>query len=95
MVIMFLLGACGSTAAVASVYAAVSHVVDSTHRLRPERLIQRQGKGGVSGFINKAAAKVSKLSHGGQDGVHGVGSVLLRSGLHTAQGTKLQLQQCD
>ena len=66
MVIMFLLGACGSTAAVASVYAAVLHVVDQHHRLRPERLITRQGKGGVNGFINKAALAVSH----GVDGRH-------------------------
>jgi putative ABC transport system permease protein len=59
IIIMFLLGACGSTAAVVSVYAAVAHVVDSCHRLRPERLIQRAGKGGVNGFLGKAAGQVS------------------------------------
>lgn len=60
MVIMFMLGACGSTAAVASVYAAVWHVVDEHHQLRPERLITRNGKGGVNGFINKVALSVSR-----------------------------------
>ena len=63
MVIMFLLGAASSAASVASVYAAVFHVVDSYHRLRPERLIQRSGKGGVNGFINKAAAHVGVDLH--------------------------------
>lgn len=67
MVIMFLLGACSSTAAVASVYVAVQHVVDDHHRLRPERLIHRVGKGGVNGFINKAGSHVScwvQAAHG-------------------------------
>lgn len=81
MVIMFLLGACSSTAAVASVYVAVQHVVDDHHRLRPERLIHRVGKGGVNGFINKAGAHVSASGHvvhrathagGGNGGVCGV-----------------------
>lgn len=60
MVIMFLLGAASAAAAVASVYAAVLHVVDTCHRVRPDRLIQRTGKAGVNGFINNTAAQVRK-----------------------------------
>lgn len=60
MVIMFLLGAAAAAAAVASVYAAVLQVVDSCHRLRPERLIQRSGKAGVNGFINNTATQVRR-----------------------------------
>lgn len=59
MVIMFLLGAAAAAAAVASVYAAVLHVVDGCHRLRPERLIPRSGKAGVNGFINNTATQVN------------------------------------
>jgi len=58
MVIMFLLGATSSAASVTSVYVATFHVVDSCHRLRPDRLIPRHGKGGVNGFINNSAWQV-------------------------------------
>lgn len=65
MMIMFLLGAAAAAASVASVYVAVYHVVDNCHRLRPERLIQRSGKGGVNGFINNAGAQVCVCVCGG------------------------------
>jgi hypothetical protein len=55
---MFLLGAASSAASVASVFAAVLHVVDGGHRLRPERLIVRSGTGGVNGVISAAGRQV-------------------------------------
>lgn len=59
MVIMFLLGAASTSAAVASTYAAVAHVVDGCHRLRPERLLPRAKGAGVNGFLTETAKQVS------------------------------------
>jgi hypothetical protein len=58
MVIMFLLGAASASASVLSVYAAVMHVVDGCHRLRPERLLARSSNAGVDGFIHGVAQQV-------------------------------------
>lgn len=53
MVIMFLLGAAATTAAVGSTSAAVAHVVDGCHRLRPERLLPRSKSAGVNGLLTE------------------------------------------
>jgi hypothetical protein len=60
MVIMFLLGAASTAAAVGSTSAAVAHVVDGCHRLRPERLLPRSNKSaGVNGLLTEGAKQVS------------------------------------
>eukprot|EP00879_Flechtneria_rotunda_P028713 GHRR01030927.1.p1 GENE.GHRR01030927.1~~GHRR01030927.1.p1 ORF type:complete len:301 (+),score=63.82 GHRR01030927.1:256-1158(+) len=59
MVIMFLLGAAATAAAVASVYAAIFQVLDGCHRLRLERLISEKKGSGVNGFLTETAKAVS------------------------------------
>lgn len=59
MVIMFLLGAAATAAAVCSTTAAVFVAVDSCHRLRPERLVARGKGAGVNGAITYALTQVS------------------------------------
>jgi hypothetical protein len=59
MVIMFLLGAASTAAAVSSTSAAVAHVVDGCHRLRPERLLPRPKSAGVNGLLTEGAKQVS------------------------------------
>lgn len=61
MVIMFLLGATATAAAVCSTTAAVYVAVDSCHRLRPERLVSKGKAAGVNGAITFA---LTKLWHG-------------------------------
>lgn len=56
MVIMFLLGAAATLGAVASIYAAVLHLIDGGHRLRPDRLIPKSGGGGLGGALAAAWA---------------------------------------
>jgi hypothetical protein len=58
MVIMFLLGAASTAAAVGSTSAAVAHVVDGCHRLRPERLLPRSKSAGVNGLLTEGAKRV-------------------------------------
>jgi hypothetical protein len=58
MVIMFLLGAAATTAAVGSTSAAVAHMVDGCHRLRPERLLPRSKSAGVNGLLTEGFKQV-------------------------------------
>ncbi|KAF6251822.1 hypothetical protein COO60DRAFT_581040 [Scenedesmus sp. NREL 46B-D3] len=58
MVIMFLLGAASTAAAIGSTSAAVAHVVDGCHRLRPERLLLRSRSAGVNGLLTEGAKQL-------------------------------------
>ncbi|GBF92795.1 ABC transporter permease [Raphidocelis subcapitata] len=51
MVIMFLLGAAATLGAVASIYAAVLHLVDSCHRLRGDRLMPKANGSGMLAWL--------------------------------------------
>jgi hypothetical protein len=64
MVIMFLLGAAATTAAVGSTSAAVMHAVDGCHRLQPERLLPRSKSAGVNGLLTEGFKQVNALGPG-------------------------------
>lgn len=53
MVIMFLLGAAATLGAVASIYAAVLHLVDGCHRLRSDRLIPKAKGAGAFAWMGQ------------------------------------------
>ncbi|KAI8474099.1 MAG: hypothetical protein J3K34DRAFT_408830 [Monoraphidium minutum] len=76
MVIMFLLGAAATLGAVASIYAAVLHLVDGCHRLRTDRLIAKDkrslfvwlGQGLATAWRGLAHALCCCCSPGGREG---------------------------